>query len=95
VARHFATAVLFSLFARRTDRFPVRAAGFNHSPRAAMNKILRFLRSEEGPTTVEYAVMLGMIVMAALSSITLLGQETSSSFSNTRDKISTAMSSAS
>lgn len=32
------------------------------------------LMSEDGPTATEYAVMLGLIVLVALVSITLLGE---------------------
>ncbi|MFH1834393.1 MAG: Flp family type IVb pilin [bacterium] len=33
----------------------------------------RFFRSEDGPTATEYAVMLGMIILAAVGSISALG----------------------
>ena len=33
----------------------------------------RLLRSEEGPTATEYAVLLGIIAVAALSSMSLFG----------------------
>jgi pilus assembly protein Flp/PilA len=58
-----------------------------------MNRLKRFLQSEEGPTAVEYAVMMALILMACLVMITSLGAETGSSFSNTHDKISTAIAS--
>lgn len=41
-------------------------------------KILRFLRSEEGATAVEYSVMLILIVIAALVAIKSVGQQTAS-----------------
>ena len=37
-------------------------------------KIDRFLRDESGPTAVEYAVMLALIIGAAIGSVTLFGQ---------------------
>lgn len=40
-----------------------------------MKCVLNFLKDESGPTAVEYAVMLGLIIMAAIASITLFGQK--------------------
>ena len=42
----------------------------------------RFLVSEDGPTAVEYAVMLAMIIVVCLISIQTLGSNTSTSFTN-------------
>lgn len=36
-------------------------------------KVQRFLKSEDGPTAVEYAVMLALIVVVCLSTITTIG----------------------
>lgn len=38
-----------------------------------MQAILRFLRSEDGPTATEYAVMLALIILTALTAITAVG----------------------
>jgi len=38
-----------------------------------MNPLLRFLRSDDGATAVEYSVMLALIIMVAIGSITTLG----------------------
>ena len=38
-----------------------------------MDAIRKFLRSEEGPTAVEYAVLLAMILVVAVSSIAVFG----------------------
>jgi pilus assembly protein Flp/PilA len=48
-----------------------------------------FLDNEDGPTAVEYAVMLALIVVVCLSAITSIGTTTSRTFS----KISSAISS--
>jgi pilus assembly protein Flp/PilA len=45
-------------------------------------KLKRFLLSEDGPTAVEYAVMLALIIVVCLVSIQALGSNTSVSFSN-------------
>jgi pilus assembly protein Flp/PilA len=45
-----------------------------------INKVQRFLVSEDGPTAVEYAVMLALIVIVCLAAITSVGQNASSTF---------------
>ena len=45
-----------------------------------MDKVLRFLRSEDGPTAVEYAVMLGLVVCVALLTIGNLGRNVDNRF---------------
>jgi pilus assembly protein Flp/PilA len=58
-----------------------------------MNRLKRFLQSEEGPTAVEYAVMMALILVICIAMISSLGAETNSSFSNAHDKIQTAIAS--
>ena len=41
-----------------------------------LSKIARFLESEDGPTSVEYAVMLALIVVTCISVIGTLGTNT-------------------
>ena len=41
-----------------------------------------FLRSEDGPTATEYAVMLALIIIVALGAITSLGTTVSTIFSD-------------
>ncbi len=43
---------------------------------------LRFLRDEDGPTAVEYAVMLALIIVVCIAAITTLGGNASATFSN-------------
>ncbi len=45
-------------------------------------KVQRFLVSEDGPTAVEYAVMLALIIIVCLTAIQALGTKTSSTFAN-------------
>lgn len=47
-----------------------------------LTKIKRFLASEDGPTAVEYAVMLALVITVCLISIQALGSATNTSFSN-------------
>ena len=44
-------------------------------------KTVTFLKQEDGPTSVEYAVMLALIVVACIAAITTLGEQTNSTFS--------------
>jgi pilus assembly protein Flp/PilA len=41
----------------------------------------RFARSEDGPTAVEYAVMLALIIVVCITAITALGTNTNNTFS--------------
>jgi pilus assembly protein Flp/PilA len=51
-----------------------------------MNKlgqfVVDFLRAEDGPTAVEYAVMLALIVVVCIGAITTLGGNANKVFSN-------------
>ena len=44
--------------------------------------IAEFLRREDGPTAVEYAVMLALIVVVCIAAITSLGSASSKTFNN-------------
>ena len=46
-------------------------------------KATKFLRSEEGPTTVEYAVMLALILMAVIATVAAMGGTLSGMFDTT------------
>ena len=48
--------------------------------RSLAQKMHRFLVSEAGPTAVEYAVMLALIVIVCLASITAIGTNASTTF---------------
>ncbi len=37
------------------------------------NKMFRFLRDDDGPTAVEYAILLGLIVLAVAASVSYVG----------------------
>lgn len=41
---------------------------------------VQFLKKEDGPTAVEYAVMLALIVVVCVAAITTLGQNTNATF---------------
>ena len=44
--------------------------------------VQRFLRDEDGPTAVEYAVMLALIIVVCIGAITTLGGNAKATFSN-------------
>ncbi len=44
--------------------------------------IREFLKAEDGPTAVEYAVMLALIVVVCITAITALGSNANRVFSN-------------
>ncbi len=56
-----------------------------------MKFLLRFLRDEDGPTAVEYAVMLALIVIACMAGVQALTQATANSFNQSGDAIDAAM----
>jgi pilus assembly protein Flp/PilA len=50
-------------------------------------KMHRFLTSEEGPTAVEYAVMLALIIVVCLVAIQSLGTNANTTFTNVANSI--------
>ena len=56
----------------------------------AILSVKRFLVSEDGPTAVEYAVMLALILVACITIVTTLGQSVSSTFSKVNNSMGTA-----
>ncbi len=44
-------------------------------------KMVEFLKKEDGPTAVEYAVMLALIIVVCIVAITALGNNASQTFS--------------
>ncbi len=47
-----------------------------------LNRTRDFLRSEDGPTATEYAVMLALIIIVAIGTITSLGTTVKGVFAN-------------
>jgi len=56
-----------------------------------MSSILRFLRSDDGPTAVEYAILLALILMVCLTGVRLLGRHASTSYSSSAASINQAV----
>jgi pilus assembly protein Flp/PilA len=43
--------------------------------------VVSFLKKEDGPTAVEYAVMLALIIVVCIAAVTTLGSNANSTFS--------------
>ena len=63
---------------------------------SAMRKLgqfaLDFLKNEDGPTAVEYAVMLALIIVVCITAISALGSNASNTFQYVGNKVSTTSS---
>lgn len=44
------------------------------------NSVVNFLKREDGPTAVEYAVMLALIIVVCITAITALGSNANKTF---------------
>lgn len=50
-------------------------------------KVQRFLVSEDGPTAVEYAVMLALIIIVCLTAVRAIGTNASAKFQEAADAL--------
>ena len=55
--------------------------------KAFVNRAKSFLVSEDGPTATEYAVMLALIIIVALTAITALGDKVNDVFTNVESEL--------
>ena len=53
-----------------------------------MDFLRRLARDEDGPTAVEYAVMLALIIAVCVGSVGLLSAQTAASFENSANELS-------
>jgi pilus assembly protein Flp/PilA len=62
---------------------------FNRSftMRQITKKFVEFLKKEDGPTAVEYAVMLALIIVVCIAAVTTLGNNASTTFSSVSGKL--------
>jgi len=49
--------------------------------------MIRFAAAEEGPTAVEYAALLLLVMLACLTAITAVGRSTATSFQDSSSRI--------
>ena len=45
--------------------------------------VVKFVQAEDGPTAVEYAVMLALIIVVCIGAVTTLGTKSSGTFTTT------------
>ncbi len=50
--------------------------------------VVRFLKGEDGPTAVEYAVMLALIIVVCVTAIATIGSNANGTFSFVGTKVS-------
>ena len=51
--------------------------------------VVKFLKAEDGPTTVEYAVMLALIIVVCIASVTALGNNANNTFQVVKNALPT------
>jgi len=49
--------------------------------------VVSFLKNEDGPTAVEYAVMLALIIVVCITAVTTLGTNANNTFSYVGTKV--------
>ncbi len=50
-------------------------------------KVVNFLKDEDGPTAVEYAVMMALIIVVCLGSVGLIGSNANDKFQSVADEL--------
>ena len=63
--------------------------------RGMTKSFVNFLKREDGPTAVEYAVMLALIIVVCIVAISALGSNASGTFNFVSQKVSTTTTTAS
>jgi pilus assembly protein Flp/PilA len=76
----------------RIDGKPVLGESFLRGEPITMlatisRSVCNFLKNEDGPTAVEYAVMLALIIVVCITAITTLGTNTNNTFSYVGAKV--------
>ena len=54
--------------------------------------LVNFLKSEDGPTAVEYAVMLALIIVVCIAAISALGSNASNTFQSVGNTVNSTSS---
>ena len=60
--------------------------------RSLTKSLVSFLKKEDGPTAVEYAVMLALIIVVCIAAISALGSNASNTFNYVGTKVATTSS---
>jgi pilus assembly protein Flp/PilA len=51
--------------------------------------VVNFMKREDGPTAVEYAVMLALIIVVCITAITAIGTNANKTFNNVANNLTT------
>jgi pilus assembly protein Flp/PilA len=62
------------------------------SMKSRMKKIIRFLNTADGPTAVEYCVILALIFLVCITAVVMLGKSTKTSFEHSSGRIESSFS---
>ncbi len=54
---------------------------------ALVSRMKSFLRSEDGPTATEYAVLLALIIVVCITAITAVGSKASAAFDDVQSSM--------
>ncbi len=55
--------------------------------RQSFESVKRFLLSDDGPTAVEYAVMMALIIVVCITTITAIGNNANTKFGQVKDAL--------
>jgi pilus assembly protein Flp/PilA len=55
--------------------------------RTITKSVVEFLKNEDGPTAVEYAVMLALIIVVCIAAVTTLGSNANATFSTVASQV--------
>jgi pilus assembly protein Flp/PilA len=55
--------------------------------RPLIKTVVTFLKAEDGPTAVEYAVMLALVIVVCIAAISTLGSRAQTTFTNVGNTI--------
>jgi pilus assembly protein Flp/PilA len=58
--------------------------------RSFVQRVVNFVKREDGPTAVEYAVMLALIIVVCITAITAIGTNANKTFYNVASNLATA-----
>jgi pilus assembly protein Flp/PilA len=56
----------------------------------SVRRLVQFLKSEDGPTAVEYAVMLALIIVVCIGAIMTLGSNANTTFTSVGNAITSS-----
>lgn len=58
--------------------------------RSLTQHVVAFLKGEDGPTAVEYAVMLALIIVVCIAAVTTLGEQANTTFSTVGSRLASS-----